>query len=124
MLASLKTVEERLSDPGSDKSNQPAYAKTPTRAVNEEYLVAIGICTHLGCSPSEKLKAGNVEGMAADWPGGFLCPCHGSLFDLAGRVFSGQPAPTNLEIPPHMFDDTANPKVVTIGVDPTNTKGA
>jgi len=124
MLESLKTAREKLRDPESDKSSQPAYAKTPTRAVNEEYLVAVGICTHLGCSPSDKFKPGNAEGMVADWPGGFLCPCHGSLFDLAGRVFSEQPAPANLEIPPHMFDDPANPKVVTIGVDPTDTKGA
>ncbi|MBP7441830.1 MAG: ubiquinol-cytochrome c reductase iron-sulfur subunit, partial [Thauera sp.] len=68
-----------------------------------EYLVTVGICTHLGCSPSEKFKVGAEGGMTADWPGGFLCPCHGSLFDLAGRVYSSMPAPDNLEVPPHQY---------------------
>ncbi|MCL1825942.1 MAG: ubiquinol-cytochrome c reductase iron-sulfur subunit [Betaproteobacteria bacterium] len=121
MLASLKAAEEKLSDPGSEKSDQPDYTKTPTRAIKDEYLVAIGICTHLGCSPSDKLKTGNAEGMAADWAGGFLCPCHGSLFDLAGRVFKSQPAPTNLEIPPHRYlSDTS----IIIGEDSNDSKGA
>jgi len=121
MLAALKTVEEKLSDPGSEKSDQPGYAKNPTRAINEEYLVAIGICTHLGCSPSDKLKPGSAEGMLSDWAGGFLCPCHGSQFDLAGRVFKSQPAPTNLEIPPYKFlSDTS----IIIGEDSNDSKGA
>ncbi|MDR2015494.1 MAG: ubiquinol-cytochrome c reductase iron-sulfur subunit [Azoarcus sp.] len=124
MLASLETVKEKLSDPDSEKSSQPDYTKNPTRAVNKEYLVAVGICTHLGCSPSDKFKTGSDEGMATDWAGGFLCPCHGSIFDLAGRVFKGQPAPTNLEIPPHVYDDPANPAMVTIGIDSTDSKGA
>ncbi|MDR2209287.1 MAG: ubiquinol-cytochrome c reductase iron-sulfur subunit [Azoarcus sp.] len=124
MLASLEAVKEKLSDPDSEKSAQPAYAKNAERAINKEYLVAVGICTHLGCSPTDKLKPGTDEGVQEPgWQGGFLCPCHGSLFDLAGRVFKGQPAPTNLEIPPHMFDP-ANPNLVTIGVDPTDSKGA
>ena len=126
MLASLKVVEEKekLSDPGSEKSDQPKYTRNPARAVKDEYLVAIGICTHLGCSPSDKLKHGNAEGMTADWVGGFICPCHGSLFDLAGRVFKNQPAPTNLEIPPYKYlSDTS----ILIGEDseaPNDSKGA
>lgn len=96
MLASLKAVGDALADPESEKSVQPAYAKNAARAQKDEYLVVVGICTHLGCSPSDKPADGN-------WQGGFLCPCHGSLFDLAGRVFKNQPAPTNLEIPPYKF---------------------
>ncbi|MBC9071167.1 ubiquinol-cytochrome c reductase iron-sulfur subunit [Thauera sp. CAU 1555] len=103
MLASLSGHEDRLADPLSAASLQPDYAANRQRAINEEYLVVIGICTHLGCSPSEKLQAGPASGLGADWPGGFLCPCHGSIFDLAGRVFRHQPAPTNLEIPPHAW---------------------
>ncbi|MCL2876549.1 MAG: ubiquinol-cytochrome c reductase iron-sulfur subunit [Betaproteobacteria bacterium] len=121
MLASLKAIEEKLSDPGSEKSDQPGYTKNPARAIKDEYLVAIGICTHLGCSPSDKLKAGNAEGMLTEWAGGFLCPCHGSMFDLAARVFKSQPAPTNLEIPPHTYlSDTS----ILIGEDSTDPKGA
>jgi len=121
MLAGVKTVEEKLSDPNSEKSDQPAYTKNQARAIKEEFLVAIGICTHLGCSPSDKLKPGSAEGMLADWAGGFLCPCHGSQFDLAGRVFKNQPAPTNLEIPPHRYlSDTT----ILIGEDSTDSKGA
>ena len=103
MLASLSGHEGRLADPESAAPMQPAYAANRHRARNPEYLVVIGICTHLGCSPSEKLKPGSDGGMPADWPGGFLCPCHGSIFDLAGRVFLSQPAPVNLEIPPHQW---------------------
>ena len=103
MLAGLSGHEDRLADPLSAASLQPDYAANRQRAINEEYLVVIGICTHLGCSPSEKLQAGPASGLGADWPGGFLCPCHGSIFDLAGRVFRHQPAPTNLEIPPHAW---------------------
>ena len=78
----------------------------------------IGICTHLGCSPSEKFAIGATEGMTADWPGGFLCPCHGSIFDLAGRVYVSQPAPTNLEIPPHRWMSDG---LVLIGEDDQGT---
>jgi len=121
MLASLKTVEGHLSDPNSENSAQPAYAQNETRSFNKKYLVAIGICTHLGCSPSDKLKPGNAEGMLTDWEGGFLCPCHGSMFDLAARVFKNQPAPTNLEIPPHKYlSDTT----ILIGEDANVPKGA
>ncbi|WP_297362646.1 ubiquinol-cytochrome c reductase iron-sulfur subunit [Thauera sp.] len=103
MLATLEANEARLADAASDDVQQPAYATNRHRSIRPEYLIVIGICTHLGCSPSEKFAAGTREGMSADWPGGFLCPCHGSIFDLAGRVYLSQPAPTNLEIPPHKW---------------------
>lgn len=103
MLASLETTEAKVSDPESKESLQPDYTQNKHRSINPEYLVTVGICTHLGCSPSEKFKPGADSGMGADWNGGFLCPCHGSQFDLAGRVFKSMPAPTNLEIPPHKY---------------------
>lgn len=103
MLASLKLAEPNLVDPESKEPQQPAYATNAHRSIKPEYMVAIGICTHLGCSPTEKFQPGSAQGMQPDWPGGFFCPCHGSQFDLAGRVFKSMPAPTNLEIPPHQF---------------------
>ncbi|AWI77096.1 ubiquinol-cytochrome c reductase iron-sulfur subunit [Parazoarcus communis] len=103
MLEALAKAEPNLSDPGSEKQQQPEYAKNQHRSIKPEFLVAVGICTHLGCSPSEKFKPGAEAGMSADWPGGFLCPCHGSMFDLAGRVYKSMPAPDNLEIPPHKY---------------------
>jgi ubiquinol-cytochrome c reductase iron-sulfur subunit len=103
MLASLDKTEGLVSDPESNKPMQPEYAKNKYRSVKPEYLVAVGICTHLGCSPSDKFKVGAESGMGPDWPGGFLCPCHGSQFDLAGRVYKSMPAPDNLEIPPYKF---------------------
>lgn len=103
MLAALKAAELHLVDPQSIRPQQPAYATNEHRSIKPEIMVAIGVCTHLGCSPKEKFKAGAEEGMATDWPGGFFCPCHGSQFDLAGRVFKNMPAPTNLEIPPHKY---------------------
>lgn len=103
MLESLKKTDPLVSDPGSDKPMQPAYAKNESRSIKPEYLVAVGICTHLGCSPSSKLKGGADSGLGEDWHGGFLCPCHGSTFDLAGRVYKSKPAPDNLEIPPHKY---------------------
>ncbi|MDJ0832038.1 MAG: ubiquinol-cytochrome c reductase iron-sulfur subunit [Gammaproteobacteria bacterium] len=107
-LATLAEIEGELSDPGSDESLQPAYAKNQHRSINPEYLVMIGICTHLGCSPTYR------PDITADWLGGFFCPCHGSKFDYSGRVYSGVPAPTNLEIPPHRF---VSDNVVLIGED-------
>ncbi|WP_374327434.1 ubiquinol-cytochrome c reductase iron-sulfur subunit [Azonexus sp.] len=104
MLETLPKLAEQVADPNSEvASQQPEYAANATRSIKEKMLVVIGICTHLGCSPSAKFKAGVEEGMGADWLGGFLCPCHGSTFDFAGRVFKAKPAPTNLEIPPHMY---------------------
>lgn len=103
MLASLDETDSRVSDPESQREMQPAYAQNKYRSIKEEYLVTIGICTHLGCSPSSRFRMGAESGLGANWAGGFLCPCHGSMFDLAGRVYSGMPAPDNLEVPPHMY---------------------
>lgn len=103
MLAALKEAEPMLADPASRvASQQPEYAANPTRSRVPEMLVVIGICTHLGCSPSNAFTPGDPA-LGADWPGGFLCPCHGSTFDFAGRVFKNKPAPTNLEVPPHQY---------------------
>lgn len=103
MLASLAKAEPNLVDPGSNvESQQPEYARNTFRSIKPEFFVAVGICTHLGCSPSSVFQPGNPA-LGADWPGGFLCPCHGSTFDLAGRVYKNKPAPTNLEIPPYKY---------------------
>lgn len=114
MMSSLDGHDARLADPESNEPQQPDYASNRHRSVNPEFLVVIGICTHLGCSPSEKFTEGAASGMGDDWPGGFFCPCHGSIFDLSGRVFRGQPAPTNLEVPPYKWLSDA---VVLIGED-------
>lgn len=114
MMSSLDGHDARLADPESNEPQQPDYASNRHRSVNPEFLVVIGICTHLGCSPSEKFTEGAASGMGEDWPGGFFCPCHGSIFDLSGRVFRGQPAPTNLEVPPYNWLSDA---VVLIGED-------
>lgn len=103
MLDNLPKADERVADPKSERPLQPAYATNEARAIKPEIMVLVGICSHLGCSPSEKLKAGPDSGMGADWLGGFLCPCHGSKFDLAGRVYKGMPAPVNLKVPPHKY---------------------
>ena len=103
MLDLLGKHDGRLTDPASENaSQQPDYCKNPTRSIKPEYLVAVGICTHLGCSPTFRKEVGPAD-LGADWPGGFFCPCHGSRFDLAARVFNGSPAPTNLVIPPHKY---------------------
>ncbi|MCB1886751.1 MAG: ubiquinol-cytochrome c reductase iron-sulfur subunit [Rhodocyclaceae bacterium] len=103
MLATLEKTDDLVTDPKSEQPMQPEYAQNEARSIKPEYLVVVGICTHLGCSPSEKFKTGAESGLGADWPGGFLCPCHGSTFDLAGRVYKSKPAPTNLEVPPHKY---------------------
>ncbi|GLW60653.1 ubiquinol-cytochrome c reductase iron-sulfur subunit [Hydrogenophilus thermoluteolus] len=103
MLESLKKVREKLADPDSEKSVQPPYAKNEHRSIKPEFLIVEGVCTHLGCSPSAKFQMGEASGLGADWVGGYLCPCHGSMFDLAGRVFKSMPAPTNLPVPPHKY---------------------
>ncbi len=103
MIASLKVTDPLVSDPHSDKLQQPAYCKNETRSIKPEFFVAVGICTHLGCSPSEKFETGAASGVGPNWPGGFLCPCHGSTFDLAGRVYKDKPAPLNLVVPPYMY---------------------
>ena len=118
MLASLPKIDAEVADPKSSVKQQPDYARNEARSIKPEYLVLVGICTHLGCSPSQKLAAGLDSGMGSDWPGGFFCPCHGSKFDLAGRVFKGVPAPINLEVPPYAYlSDTR----LIVGSD---TKGA
>lgn len=103
MLESLDQIESRLADPASERNQQPAYAQNQHRSIRPEYFVAIGICTHLGCSPSERFRTGAASGLGEDWQGGFFCPCHGSSFDLAGRVFRAMPAPSNLVVPPHKY---------------------
>ena len=103
MLAALQSDIADLADPDSRRDQQPEYARNATRSIEPEVFVAVGICTHLGCSPT-RVPAGTANpSLPADWPGGFFCPCHGSTFDGAGRVFKNKPAPTNLEIPPHRF---------------------
>jgi ubiquinol-cytochrome c reductase iron-sulfur subunit len=102
MLAQLEGMTPQLRDPDSDSSEQPEYAKNVDRAIKPEYLVLVGVCTHLGCAPLERFTPGDVT-VSADWPGGFFCPCHGSKFDLSGRVFKDVPAPTNLAVPPYQY---------------------
>lgn len=101
-LQDLPSIDGRLADPNSEVPQQPDYATNPHRSVKPEYLVLVGICTHLGCSPKYRPDLAPAD-MGADWKGGFFCPCHGSKFDLAGRVFSGVPAPTNLVVPPYRY---------------------
>lgn len=103
MLAALPSLDSKLVDPASEENQQPEYARNAHRAIKPEFLVAVGICTHLGCSPSAVPAGSNNPSVGQDWQGGFFCPCHGSFFDLAGRVYKNVPAPTNLEIPPHKY---------------------
>lgn len=109
MLESLREADELVSDPQSEKPQQPAYAANETRSIKNDVVVLVGICTHLGCSPQYL-----PEVIPDETVGGFYCPCHGSKFDLAGRVFKGVPAPTNLVVPPHMYLDDTN---LIVGVD-------
>ncbi len=102
MLASLEKVEGDLADPASEKKQQPDYAKNRTRSIKPEIFVAEGVCTHLGCSPVFRKDVAPAD-LGPDWLGGFFCPCHGSKFDLAGRVYKNVPAPTNMVVPPHVF---------------------
>ena len=106
-LASLKVTESLLADPRSERKPAEVTPMPDTRnqwrSLKPEFLVVVGICSHLGCSPSEKFTTGAQPSLPADWQGGFLCPCHGSTFDMAGRVFKNKPAPDNLEVPPHTF---------------------
>jgi ubiquinol-cytochrome c reductase iron-sulfur subunit len=105
-LESLKKLDPLLADPGSTRKADeltPPYARNEYRSIKPEVFVAVGICSHLGCSPIEKFQPGAQPSLPDDWAGGFLCPCHGSTFDMAGRVFKNKPAPDNLEVPPHMY---------------------
>jgi ubiquinol-cytochrome c reductase iron-sulfur subunit len=114
MLEQLPKHDAVLADPESKEEQQPDYIKGPTRSIKPEVLVAVGVCTHLGCSPTLKKEIGAASDMGADWPGGYYCPCHNSRFDLSARVFKGSPAPKNLVIPPHHY---ASNDVVVIGED-------
>jgi len=104
-LEAIKKLDGQVADPKSDRTAYPVpeYAKNEARSIKAEYLVVVGICSHLGCSPSDKFVAGPQPSLPDDWAGGFLCPCHGSTFDMAGRVFKNKPAPDNLEVPRHMY---------------------
>jgi len=112
-LADLSKLTGQLADPNSDMEQQPEYCKNEHRSRKPEYLVAEGVCTHLGCSPTYRPEMAPTD-LGADWVGGFFCPCHGSRFDLAARVYSGVPAPTNLKIPPYYFKTES---IVLIGED-------
>lgn len=111
MIDELQNLNDLLRDPFSNESEQPIYVKNIYRSIQPEYFVAIGICTHLGCTPLLKPEVGAIS---ASWPGGYFCPCHGSGYDLAGRVFKDVPAPDNLAIPPYKF---IKDKLILIGVD-------
>ena len=105
-LEALKKIDSQLADPNSQRKPDeftPVYARNEQRSIKPEILVAVGICTHLGCSPSDKFTPGPQPSLPDDWAGGFLCACHGSTFDLAGRVYKNKPAPDNLQIPPHVY---------------------
>lgn len=112
-LQSLVDVRDNLRDPDSGVEQQPEYAQNETRSIDPEVLVMIGLCTHLGCSPTYRPDIAPAD-LGADWQGGFFCPCHGSKFDFAGRVYSGVPAPTNLEVPPHKY---LSDSLIVVGVD-------
>ena len=103
MVAGLAALESKLVDPQSLRDQQPEYARNLHRSIKEDILVTVGICTHLGCSPNVVPTGTLNPSVGEDWAGGFFCPCHGSTFDLAGRVFKNKPAPTNLEVPPHTY---------------------
>jgi ubiquinol-cytochrome c reductase iron-sulfur subunit len=114
-LGNLSTLDAELVDPTSGEDQQPLYAKNIHRSINPEIAVVIGICTHLGCSPTYRPELGAADLGGDAWKGGFYCPCHGSKFDLAGRVYKGVPAPTNLVIPPYHF---VSDSLIRIGIDP------
>ena len=102
MLAALTELRDQLGDPDSAEIQQPSYAQNEHRSIKPEIMIVVGLCTHLGCSPTYRPEVAPAD-LGADWKGGFFCPCHGSRFDMAGRVYSGVPAPTNLEVPPHRY---------------------
>jgi len=113
MLGRLNSKNERLADPDSERPQQPEYAKNDTRSIRPDLLVLVGLCTHLSCSPKYR-PAIQPEDYDEEWIGGFFCPCHGSKFDLAGRVYSGVPAPSNLEVPPYFYESDS---IIVIGKD-------
>ena len=113
MLAQLNSKNERLADPDSKREQQPVYAQNETRSIRPDVLVLVGLCTHLSCSPKFRAEV-KPEDFDPEWIGGFFCPCHGSKFDLAGRVYAGVPAPSNLEVPPYFYESDS---VLVIGED-------
>lgn len=113
MVGSLAKMTERLKDPDSAKSEQPSYCQNEHRSIKEEILVLVGLCTHLGCAPKQRFEVA-PEDLGKDWVGGFFCPCHGSKFDLAGRVLQNVPAPSNLTVPPYRFDSDT---IIVVGED-------
>ena len=117
MLEEMASVTGQLSDPDSQVAEQqPAYAQNAHRSIRPDVLVVLGVCTHLGCAPSKAFDKGGSSGLGNDWVGGFFCPCHGSKFDLSGRVYKNVPAPTNLEVPPHAY---VSENRIVIGIDET-----
>lgn len=115
VLDNLPTLNNELTDPNNTEDQQPAYANNAYRSINPEIAVIIGICTHLGCSPTYRPEVGAADLGGDAWKGGFYCPCHGSKFDLSGRVYKGVPAPTNLVIPPYHF---VTDSLIRLGIDP------
>jgi len=118
-IKDLPTNDSQLADPKSERPGfTPTYAKNDYRSRKPEIFVCVGICTHLGCSPTPAFTPGAQPGLPADWDGGYFCPCHGSTFDLAGRVYKNKPAPDNLEVPPYIY--SADGTHITIGIDENN----
>lgn len=113
MLERMAASNAPLRDRKSEESDQPAYAQNETRSIQPEILVVIGVCTHLGCAPIERFDVGAAD-LGSDWPGGFYCPCHGSKFDIAGRVYAAVPAPLNMPVPPHRY---LGESIILIGDD-------
>ncbi|GAB2878489.1 ubiquinol-cytochrome c reductase iron-sulfur subunit [Microbulbifer echini] len=114
ILQDLEKVEPLLRDPNSEESIQPVYVNPENRSIKPKLLVLVGLCTHLGCAPMYRPEVGAADLGGAEWMGGFFCPCHGSKYDMAGRVYAGVPAPTNLEVPPYSYESD---DVIVIGVD-------
>jgi len=115
-LANLVKLNDQVADPNSEASEQPAYVDPQVRSIKPELLIVVGLCTHLGCAPSFRPEIAPAD-LGADWLGGYFCPCHGSRYDMAGRVYKSQPAPLNLPVPPHSYESD---NVVIIGVDQEN----
>lgn len=116
ILSDLANLEGTVADPDSAASEQPTYVDPKVRSIKPEILVLVGLCTHLGCAPSFRPEVAPAD-LGADWKGGYFCPCHGSKYDLAGRVFKAQPAPLNLPVPPHSYESD---DVIIVGVDQEN----
>ena len=114
MLANIEKLNDAVKDPMSEAPQQPSYIQGPLRAIKPEFGVYVGLCTHLGCVPSYRPEVAPAD-LGENWLGGLFCPCHGSRYDMAGRVYEAQPAPLNLEVPPYRFDDDVT---MTIGLDP------